>query len=399
MQWLPITLGIMICGLFWLVSIGFKSKFQTYFSNPPALLFLAYYLWLVIGRLYSAEPDEASKDLLSKFPFFAWSLMLGSLLIFSKIDKEKLLKVFVISVVVSMLYCFGEAVYRYAGDSDVHHFYFSNLVTYEMIPPHYLGLYINFAYGILFHRLLSGRVTFGNKAADIVLLLFLFLSIVLISVRMQYLVFGIVNFYLIFLFTRRSRGAVFAWISSLLVMALLFGLAWSFSGSRSRIKDTYNEIVSFNRMINNKQTNHRKFLWVHGWEVIEDNFWIGTGTGAANGHLHRELLDVEAKFWDGQHNYYLRDKMYNFHNAYLQHWASGGVIGFAIFTMMFVIPLFRRNPLRVQSNLFLIVCGLSFLTESMLERQAGVLFFSFIYSILFILPNGAENEEDRYNTK
>jgi hypothetical protein len=41
-----------------------------------------------------------------------------------------------------------------------------------------------------------------------------------------------------------------------------------------------------------------------------------------------------------------------------------------------------------RAKVFLLVCALSFLTESMLQRQAGILFFSFFYTLL--LPNRAE---------
>jgi hypothetical protein len=56
------------------------------------------------------------------------------------------------------------------------------------------------------------------------------------------------------------------------------------------------------------------------------------------------------------------------------------------FIILFLIPLFNKNlgAFKKLALAFLLISALSFSTESMLQRQAGVLFFAFFYSLFFV---------------
>ena len=74
---------------------------------------------------------------------------------------------------------------------------------------------------------------------------------------------------------------------------------------------------------------------------------------------------------------------YNLHNQYLQIFGTIGIFGLLLLLYLFAIPFFlfikKANYL---SATFLFIVGASFLTESMLERQAGVSFIVFFYMVL-----------------
>jgi hypothetical protein len=80
---------------------------------------------------------------------------------------------------------------------------------------------------------------------------------------------------------------------------------------------------------------------------------------------------------------YFAKKKYNFHNQYLQTFATVGFFGLIILIYLLshlvVISIIKQDYI-VLAFLFLIV--MSFFTESMLERQAGVVFFTFFYLLL-----------------
>jgi O-antigen ligase len=72
---------------------------------------------------------------------------------------------------------------------------------------------------------------------------------------------------------------------------------------------------------------------------------------------------------------------WNFHNQYLQSWTEVGILGVLLLMFMLLRPFFEKG----QHPLFLIFLGLTligFMTESMLERQSGVVFFAFMYPLL-----------------
>lgn len=394
-QWLPVTLGLMLGGLFWLLSANFKAKLRALSGNKYAALFFALYLLLAIGSIYSAEENQASKELFSKLPFLVWPLLLGSVQSLSKKQIDLIFRIFILSTAVLILVSFGYASYRYFRFHDPVVFYFADLLILSRVPPHYLGMYVTFAYAITMYRLVQGRPLWPNIALNTAVLLLFILAIIFIWVRMQYLLFILVNAFLVVQYFKAKKGRKMALGAfSGLVLGFIVLLV-SIPGSRKRLLDTYNELRSFEQMVENKQTNPRKFLWREGLNVIAENFWFGVGTGSETTALNNRLEKVDAIFWDGSNTYQLYEMRFNYHNSFLQTFAANGVFAFLIFVTLLIYPFFelRMNPFRTEIRMFLWICIFSFMTESMLQRQAGVLFFAFFYSLLLCMPHRQKTSE------
>jgi O-antigen ligase len=128
--------------------------------------------------------------------------------------------------------------------------------------------------------------------------------------------------------------------------------------------------------------NDRKVIWDSVIEIIGDNLIFGVGTGDIQDELNEKYMN------SGQPN--LAAVNTNAHNQYLEIVLENGLIGFAIFALMFsamfFIAIANRNTLYL---MFLTIVLISFLFETMLNRLAGVTFFS-LFSFLLIM-NGEEN--------
>ena len=72
----------MLYSAVWLVTLNFGTKFKVLAKNKMASLSLAYFVWVVIGGVYSSYPGEAEKDIILKIPFAAWAILMGSVLLF-----------------------------------------------------------------------------------------------------------------------------------------------------------------------------------------------------------------------------------------------------------------------------------------------------------------------------
>jgi len=71
----------------------------------------------------------------------------------------------------------------------------------------------------------------------------------------------------------------------------------------------------------------------------------------------------------------------NVHNQFLETFVGQGILGDIILLLLLIYPFIQS--LKKQNYLFalfLLLIGINFLFESMLNRQAGVLFFAFFYS-------------------
>ncbi|WP_159025554.1 O-antigen ligase [Aquimarina sp. Aq78] len=121
--------------------------------------------------------------------------------------------------------------------------------------------------------------------------------------------------------------------------------------------------------------NERVTIWQGWWNVFRESPFFGYGTGDA-----QQALD--------QGNYLLGNDFfifykYNTHNQYLDILLRYGIAGFSVFLLMlfqsYKIAYQNRNALLL---IFLILICIFFLTENILQRQHGIVFFSFFYLLL-----------------
>lgn len=389
-NWLPLTLGLMLFSLVWLVTLHFGKKLGRLARQLPALISLAYLAWVALGTLYSDEPDNALRILTLKVPFGAWAILLASAGLAGRRVVVKILTGFILALSLAVLFALVQSGLILISDTSSALTGSSRLLRFYEVPPHYFGLYLNFAYGIVLAWFFRGEYLLQRRWLSLVSLSLFLVMIILLAVRMQYLVFFAINIMILFLAARQSGKSKALKLIGIPIIVLLLGLA-VFPGPRGRLMDSVNEMISFREMVNNKQTNPRKFLWRDGYQVAKEHWLIGTGTGAADAALHDKLKDEKAVFWDGRDTFTLSDTTYNYHNAYLQHWAAHGLIGLALLLALFVVP-FLKKKVGVEEAVFLLACALSFVTESMLQRQAGVLFFTLFYGLFFFLPSGSPED-------
>lgn len=384
----PISLFIMILGAIFLF-FAETSYFNRWAKNSYFLVVLAYYIWVAIGLTYTDYPREGGADLQVQIALAAWPIGLVALHSVTKSMVERLTMLFVRAMGVSVLLCLILATQAYLKDGETSHFFYKNLAAWPLVPQHYMAMYISFALLILVNRWVKADFVFKTYQylETITLGALLLAGLSLLSVRNQFLALPIALLPLIrYALAKKvlgKRGIRIGLISGFALLALIAILP----GTQRRIVETYHEIRSINHVVDKKQTNHRVYIWKYTSEVIEENWMWGTGTGGGNKALHEKLLSCEAKFWNGEGVYYLYEKEYNAHNAYLQAWMTHGIIGFILLCSILLIPLWKSiRKGEALTTAFLLLTIISFSTESMLERQAGVLWFAVFYTLLVVVP-------------
>ena len=376
----PVTFAIGLYWLFYVLSFR-KERFKHIIKNPFVWVWSIYYMFVLLGLLYTNSPFEGGKDIVLKITLFLWPLAFSSWPEPVWKYKNRVVQFFAWAITISALCAVIIGVWRWNASGTKLNQLYGFLNIWPMIPNHYMALYSSFgifAFIHLFRQKLQGLVP--TILGVLVLLALLFVT----SVRIQLIAlpFAGLLYILYDIKDRKQRNKVMAvGVSAAIFIGVL---AMLIPSTRIRINDTINEIKSINGDDTNHQTNHRIFIWKYGAEVIRENFWLGTGTGSSDLALHEKLKYCDAKFWHGQKAYYLYEKMYNYHNAYLQHFATHGLFMFLVFCVIMFMPflIFGKTMGGIEAA-FLTLCILAFLTESMLERQAGVLFFGFFYNFFF----------------
>ncbi|GCD77797.1 hypothetical protein JCM31826_12790 [Thermaurantimonas aggregans] len=250
---------------------------------------------------------------------------------------------------------------------------YSKRSPFYFLPVHYLGMYYNTSLAFLFF----GK-TFKNKVFSFFLATILISSVVLLAARMQWVILSIllIAYTLDSIKNSLNKKKFFYLIIS--IIAISFSALFS-SEVHRRIQETIDEFRSIKAKKNDKQTNHRVFIWKEAKSVCRNLPITGFKPGIADSLLMAKLEHVDAEFWDGEKVYYLRDGSYNYHNQFLQAIAERGIGIISLIGALAIVMFFSAHP---ASKYIVLIFVFSMFTESILQRQAGVFLFSFFMPYL-----------------
>jgi O-antigen ligase len=419
------NIAIIALLLQWFLSADYKQKFIKLKQNNFAVGLIGLYFLYALSLIWSDNIPLALTDLLLKSPMFIIPLVVLSQDKLSGKQINTILLSFSLSSISLNLFCLGDAYFSFINTEQIHEFYYSHL-TINMHTA-YQAMFtclsiVFFVYLFIKEKSISSWVTYSAVAIQMIFVL-------LLSSRMQILIMiVIVPVYFLFYYYRKKKVVL-----GLLYALLIFGFAYLIITAPSSLNSRYTKTISHINSIgvDNDNSDPRKFIWTQGLEVIKNHWLIGTGVGDAKDALvdryskcildnpttenlvdstvsqikqnqkavsylkekainsdisYEEQLSDHAKYILVRKNdeyKFAFERNYNFHNQYLQTFGTIGLFGFLFLGFLFAYPLIlsiKNKDYLVIS--FLFITGASFLTESMLERQAGVAFFSFFYVLL-----------------
>jgi O-antigen ligase len=188
-------------------------------------------------------------------------------------------------------------------------------------------------------------------------------------------VFILYGFYMIFLSKSSTNKLSFS--IAFVVIGVLFSLFFTGnSKTMLRFKTAVSQITETEiSPISEGSTQARIYAFKTSIEIISENFWLGVGTGDIDPVT---ISTYKENGYEGA----LKRKL-NAHNQFLQTFGALGLFGFLSLVLIFVGLWFfgvtQKNELII---FFTTLCFLFALTESFLETQAGIVFFSFFSLIL-----------------
>lgn len=182
-----------------------------------------------------------------------------------------------------------------------------------------------------------------------------------------------VSFISFFIFNRKyvKMNYLILTFSLCVIIILSFNFKESFYKRFSELvsQDTY-EVISQKNSTSIRYTIYKCSLF-----SISKSPLIGYGIG--------DVIDELIKCYENESNLLVKER-YNSHNQFLAVILYIGVIGLAVFVwqilLYFKSAIFNRDTLYFQVLLFFIFL---FFTENILDRQSGVILFSFIVNFFF----------------
>ncbi len=341
-------------------------------NNYKLLLLLLLYVASVLGLLYTDNFMYAESILETRFTILLFPLLLASSpTLINRKFLNRILIFFSLATFVGSLLLLIRAFVLYLGDFDVNHFIYINLVG--DFHPSYFSMYVSFSIGIL----LFVPISFLPKWIRYFGIFFFSIMVFLLMSKM-----GVIALLLLFLYTIivKSNWREFLLRTSMFVLFTGFFvfLVYQYSlAFQQKIDSTINEIETMDQAQRSyvSSTGMRILAWRVSMDIIEDNFFLGVGTGDAGDKLLEASLKRD---WN--------DKMHglNAHNQFLQTFIALGIVGLLILLLVIFYPLFLAIKQKEHIFiLFFILVLLNFFVESMLQRQMGVIFYAVFSSLIY----------------
>lgn len=368
----------MISWAFLSICFVFIQRKNTRFVSPFGLkLFLVFggnFILLLLSLLYTKELKEGTETLIALLPmlFFPFILFLWPIPpLVTKKNIQRTLLVFWTSTLVLGIWLLS----RYVALDLLKEFdkidSFNNplRIAAEKITdkhPTYLSLFFGFSICIAGSNLLNSRNFYLKLLYAFSILLFTFH---LISLASRTPIFAIFIALIIvgLLKIKRPVRRVFATMALLLLSFILIRFTPSIYSRLIEIQQTAFTVPVGDQY---NSTNIRVGILKCSWEIIQKNILIGVGIGSEKPLLN----ECYSKFkTDGYEKVF-----YNTHNQYLNFWMTGGIISL----LLFLYSLLYATRMSIKTKdyfmlFFIILVSLTFLTENILARHAGVVFYYF----------------------
>ena len=362
--------------------------------NKILFLPIALYILMCLSLFWTSNYSATTSGLQKEFVFFIIPLVFLFLPTFSKSSAYKVLRVYSFGTVFFALYCIIRATINYTIVETKDVFLFHNLVTVELNaiyiaafsslclfyfiilenkkPIDYFGLYVV----AIFIVLLNSKTVFF---IDLILFAchYMFFSKTKLGVKSVTFVFIITFFFLSIFFIKQVQNRIIAEYET----AFVDNTIYENTNKGQKITKT----ISLRQAWNDKNfeqnsffpgTAYRIFQARSFKEIIQEKkyLWItGVGFNASD----QFIIKKHKKY-----NLFKEINYHNFHNQYLQFFAEIGIFGFIILVVMVLINLINaiknKDFLHIVFAFTMIVL---FLTESVLCRQRGIVFFIVLYCL------------------
>jgi O-antigen ligase len=375
---LAVLAAVFIC---WLYKKDYKN-IPKVIKQPQVLLPLAFYLLIASGVVYAHYPGKALSGLSTQLSFVLFPLIIGSSSLINKELVKEAGRIFTFSTCLFIFIAICNAFYStistgestiMVGESLYSKFRSFGLTNvFKNWHPTYIALFANLSIAIQLQQCLEVR----NKKNIIRLAIVLFLAISLFLLNS---LIGMVSFVLIvlyFIFKFAGLLHINNWERTGILLMVCIGFISLFYFNPFQIEKIESlKNKEFTITDNQKERNlltMRMAKWETHADIFKAHWLVGTSYGDIN-YIRKETYKDKGYQDLAHYNY-------NAHNQYLEVLATYGITGCLIFLGLLLLPVMRKNKHMILIP-FLLIMTVTFLTESVLVRQQGILFFMFFYAL------------------
>lgn len=369
--------GVFIALLFvnWLFLVrGFKALKKI--SVQTGLLF-GFFILFVIGLAYTNNVPLQIKHIEHNLSYLLIPL---SFVGFQFTDRMKsfIKKGFIFSIIISVLYANSYAIIDYLITKEKDIFlppsiynkftYYGLTRVFKDWHPTYVSLFLNVS------LIFSFNEYFQKKKYIIWVLLSVFATINIFLLNSFIGIIAFLFIFYLFVFYLLSKNKKLLISSTILIVLLGVFLFKENPFKYSKIEKLKNTEIKITDKKDERNTlNLRLAKWKTSLDVFMNVPILGTSNGDIKNTLHAQYVKNDFL--------YCAEQRYSSHNQFLYTLSANGILGLTILVLIIFFPLFKIGSSNT-FKMFLAVCSVFFLTEDLLARQQGLVFFVFFYMLL-----------------
>ena len=344
------------------------------FKEKKGILALALlYVTYVVGLIYSSNLKYGLFDLEVKLSLLLFPLVFFISKIEMKTVADNILNSFIDGCFVASILSLVSAAIQYYLYSNINSFFYGELALYG--HSSYMALFLCFSSALIYIKNIKqgNKISFPKK--DLFLLaLFSLIIFFLVSktgiISILLIHFGFIGYLII-----KNKLYLKGTVALVLISTLLFAGYKAFPEVNNRFNELFNTVFSESKELNST-SSIRTAIWKTSLNILTEHpFGVGTG----------DVKDVLVENYVKSGLDYAAEKELNAHNQFLQIALATGILGLLVLMIMIFYPLYYA--IKNKHIIYMVFLGLiiiNFLTEAMLETLAGVVFFAFFNTMLYI---------------
>ena len=364
----PLGLLIGLFALFTLLDGLINKTFQ--FSHKEIFIIgISFFAIHLISVAYSNNQERAWFDIEIKLSLLIFPILFLFKSPFLLRNKKWVLYSFVYGSILSSIIMLIKAYINYskAGNNA---FYYTEI---SLFHPSYMAMYFIFAIGVLISYMISKKSLNKFQILPAIGILFLLRMIFLLQSKAGMLSIIVIATFLLIISLIRVRSFLLKIAISILVVSLSFVMIQRSSRLQAMVQSV--EEISEKGKSEDSTTGLRFSIWEVACSEIKETWLFGVGAG--------DIKPVLFKDYEQQNLQGALKKKLNVHNQYLETFLGQGIIGIGLLLTLLYLGFKEAQKRKdILITIFMLLISLSFLPESMLNNQAGVIFIAFFYFFL-----------------
>ncbi len=367
---------IILYFLIWLINGDYKGVPNIKFKWV-ALLGIVFFLLHAIGLSYSDNLKLGLSELESKFSFLLIPMMLLSRPQNYLGKIRSIMASVMIGCFVGSIISLWGAFENYLELPELYQFMGGRL--FSNVHLAYFSLYLNVCILFIFWLLNYGQLNDKKLRYVLVALGAFFAFMILLSTSKNGILTLLIDLIVIAWIYIKRTGK---WS---IVLAFTAAIVLFFTGMINKSKwaeDRFTELVenAFTNTNGQGSTGVRKIAWSATLDVALEHPLTGVGTG----DVKQEIFKMYEK--KGETDAF--NRQIGPHNQYLQSFAELGILGLSCLVLILFYPLYLSIKKKsITIFLFVLAFAVACFSESILERQARIMFFNFFLPILLMHIN------------